>query len=164
MLEDKVKLASESFARTLDRRSFLQRAGATAFGGMIALATGHILRGGTYAAIDTKRDPHSRIPTVPQCNPPGPYCNLNGVNEPNGCLNSHPGGPYSARCFQHRNGPDVLSCRVYYTYYPSGCWTRASGGGYWTCCDCECGTPVQATCGCAAWSLDPDPGPDRPKP
>ena len=160
MLEDRVKVASENFARNMDRRSFLQKAGTTAFAGMVALATGHFFRG-TAVAEHGKGAP-SRLPLVPQCSPPGPYCNLNGVSEPNGCLNSRPGGPYSARCFQHREGTEVLQCRVYYAYYSSGCWTRATGTGYWTCCDCECGNPVQATCGCAGWSLTPDPGPDGP--
>lgn len=156
MLEDKVKVASESFARTMDRRNFLKRAGATAFAGLVALASGHGLR---ETALAGERK--TRIPNIPQCNPPGPYCNLNGVNEPNGCLNSRPGGPFSGRCFQHLHEGTVLSCRVFYKYYTSGCWTRATGDGYWTCCDCECGDPVLTACGCAAWSLDPAPDPDR---
>lgn len=156
MLEDRVKLASESFARTMDRRGFLQRTGATAFAGLLALASGHVFRSDASAS----KTKFGHAPLVPQCSPPGPYCNLNGVNEPNGCLNAHPGGPYSARCYRFRYGTEVLHCRVYYDYYISGCWTRSSGTGYWTCCDCECGTPVQATCGCAGWSLDPIPDPD----
>ncbi|MGA7731107.1 MAG: hypothetical protein WCD37_07520 [Chloroflexia bacterium] len=156
MLEDKVKLVSENFARTMDRRGFIRKTGATAFAGMIALATGHLFAGKTEAGS------HVRIPRVPQCSPPGPFCNLNGVNEPNGCLGARPGGPYNARCFQHMQDGEVLQCRVYYKYYSSGCWTYASGGGYWTCCDCECGTPILATCGCAGWSLEPVPDPDRP--
>ncbi len=159
MLEDRVKLVSETFARTTDRRGFLQRAGTTAFAGMVALATGHLFRG--QAAADGRGEP-GRLPLVPQCSPPGPYCNINGVNEPNGCLNAHPGGPYSARCFQFKNGSEIIQCRVYYDYYPSGCWTRATGTGYWTCCDCECGNPVVAHCGCAGWSLTPVPDPDGP--
>jgi hypothetical protein len=156
MLEDRVKLVSEGFARTLNRRSFLQKAGTTAFAGLVALATGHLFADKAQAGYK------GRVPQVPQCSPPGPYCNLNGTNEPNGCLNSQPGGPFSARCFQHRHDGNVLQCRVYYAYYSSGCWTHASGGGYWTCCDCECGNPPIATCGCAAWSLEPEPGPDGP--
>jgi hypothetical protein len=148
MLEQKIRIVSESLARGLDRRQFIQKTGSTVFAGLIA--------GGRMP----------RVPNVPQCSPPGPYCNTNGTNEPNGCLNSQPGGPFSARCFQHKNGGQTLYCRVYYTYYNGGCWTRASNGGYWTCCDCECsvdpgGTRV-ATCGCAGFSLEPVPGPDAP--
>jgi hypothetical protein len=157
MLEDTVKVVSEKFARTMDRRSFLQRAGTTAFAGVLAVATGHLFTGSASA-----RDNEKRVPLVPQCSPPGPYCNITGANEPNGCLNARPGGPYSARCFQHMQSGTVYQCRVYYEYYQSGCWTRASGGGYWTCCDCECGNPVVATCGCASFSMDPAPGPDIP--
>jgi hypothetical protein len=155
MLQDRVKLISETLARTVDRRGFLQRAGATAFAGLAALASGHILKGDTSARGWV-------VPAIPQCSPPGPYCNLNGTNEPNGCANSHPGGPYSSRCFEHLNNGQVLQCRVSYQWYNAGCWTRAAGGGYWTCCDCECGNPVQTTCGCAAFSLNPNPGNDRP--
>jgi hypothetical protein len=162
MLEHKIRIISENLARVVDRRQFMQKTGSTMFAGLIALAAGHGLARNASAAGD--RTP--RIVNVPQCSPPGPYCNTNGTNEPNGCLNSQPGGPYSARCFQHYSSGQMLYCRVYYTYYQGGCWTRASNGGYWTCCDCECsvqpGGNRVATCGCAGFSLEPVPGPDSP--
>jgi hypothetical protein len=86
------------------------------------------------------------------CQPPGPYCNLNGQNNPNGCHGAH--------CFQHLYSGQVLQCQVYYQYYQAGCWTTAASGGYWTCCDCSCGTPRVTTCGCAQFSAGPTPLPD----
>jgi hypothetical protein len=96
---------------------------------------------------------------VPDCNPPGPFCNLNGnVQDPNGCHGAH--------CFHHLYNGTVYQCRVYYAYYQTGCWTTAAGGGFWTCCDCEClnkyGQRI-ATCGCAQFSLSPAPLPDGPR-
>jgi len=146
MLEQKVKIFSENLARGIGRRKFLKQAGATIFGGMAALAAGQV----AWAA--------ERLPTYtpPQCAPPGPFCNLNGVNEPNGC--------HGGSCFQHRHQGQVLQCRVYYIYQ-AGCWTTYVSGGYWVCCDCEChnssGQRV-ATCGCAQHSTQPYPRPDGP--
>jgi hypothetical protein len=162
MLERRIRLMSEGLARVLDRRQFVKTTGSTVFAGLIALAAGHGLA--RTASASGGRLP--RVPNVPQCSPPGPYCNTNGTNEPNGCLNSQPGGPFSARCLRHLNEGQMLYCRISYYWYGSGCWTYASNGGYWTCCDCECsvdpGGPEIATCGCAGFSLEPVPGPDRP--
>jgi hypothetical protein len=150
MIEQKVRILSESLARTVDRRKFLKQTGGTLFAGMTALAAGHLMGGKASAA--------ERQPTYnpPQCAPPGPYCNLNGVNEPNGC--------HGSSCFQHLYQGTVLQCRVFYIYQ-AGCWTTASGGGYWVCCDCECfNTSGQrlASCGCASYSTQPAPRPDSP--
>lgn len=141
MLERTTRLVSENMARGLNRRSFLKRAGETAFAGMAALASAN---GGVGPPI----------PTVPACGPPGPYCNLNGVNEPNAC--------HGASCFQHLYNGQVLQCHAYGGSYTTGCWTTPSSGGYWTCCDCMCGTPSQTTCGCAQFSGSPVPRPDGP--
>jgi hypothetical protein len=153
VLERTTRLLSEGLARTINRRTLLRRAGETTFLGMAALAAGHFTSGSASAHV--KRDPAQ--PSTPSCAPPGPYCNLNGVNEPNGC--------HGASCFQHLNAGTVYQCRVYYQYYQAGCWTTAVTGGYWTCCDCEClnssGSRV-ATCGCAQFSSGPAPRPDGP--
>src|SRR3954452_19643356 len=91
-------------------------------------------------------------PVVPSCAPPGPYCNLNGVNEPNGCH----GGP----CFPHLNTTPGVQGPLWYCCYQAGCWTTAASGGYWTCCDCQCSDG--STCGCAQFSGSPQPRPDLP--
>ncbi len=146
-LEQRVRLLTEGLARAMDRREFLRRTGGTLFAGVAALAAGHMISSPAWAA--------SRVPQVPQCAPPGPYCNLDGNrNDPNGC--------HGASCFQHLYKGQVLQCRVYYTYYQAGCWTTYVTGGYWTCCDCECGTPRITTCGCAQFSANPYPRPDSP--
>ena len=145
MLEQTTRVVTENLARSINRRSFLRRAGEVTFAGMAALAAG---KGMAFAA-DSRRPPQ---PVVPQCSPPGPYCNLNGINEPNGC--------HGGSCFQHMSSGNVQQCRVYYTYYQAGCWTTASSGGYWTCCDCRCDN--NSTCGCAQFSTSPAPRPDGP--
>jgi hypothetical protein len=149
MLDHKVKVLSESLARGMGRRKFLKQAGATVFGGMAALAAGQMTLGRASAA---EKQP---IYTPPQCAPPGPYCNLNGVNEPNGCR----GGS----CFQHRYNNEVAHCRVMYGWYQAGCWTTPVTGGYWVCCDCECFfSSGRRLCGCAQHSTQPYPRPDSP--
>ena len=152
MLDQKVKILSESLARTIDRRKFLKQTGGTLFAGMAALAAGHLMGGKASAA--------ERLPAYnpPVCNPPGPYCNLNGnTQEPNGC--------HGGSCYQHNYQGNVLQCRVYYQWYQAGCWTTAVSGGYWVCCDCECfNTSGQRmmSCGCAQFSTGPVPRPDSP--
>src|SRR5436309_1480854 len=137
MLERTTRLFSENLARAMDRRSFLKRTGEVAFGGMAALMAGHMVPAlASAGSVST-----SVGPGVPRCAPPGPYCNINGINEPNGCL----GGT----CFQHMVGGQIVQCRVNYCCYQAGCWTTASSGGYWTCCDCTCGS---ASCGCAQFT------------
>ncbi len=146
MIEDRVKFISENLARGINRRKFLRRAGETAFAGMAALASGHLLVGNA----DARRGPDPRpqllprIPQVPNCSPPGPYCNYEGNPYP-----YPPDSCHGAHCFQHLYQGQILQCQVYYAYYPGGCWTASNGqGGYWTCCDCECGGGV-THCGCA---------------
>jgi hypothetical protein len=150
MFERATRTASETLARALDRRTFLKRTGGTLFGGLAALAAGHSLA--TVAAASGLSA--SRAGAIPECVPPGPYCNLDGnENEPNGC--------HGGSCYQHRYQGNVIQCRVFY-YYQAGCWTTKVQGGYWTCCDCECGDPVVTSCGCAQFSTNPVPRPDSP--
>ena len=151
MLEQTTRILSENLARAVDRRSFLKRAGEVAFAGMAALAAGHLVP--SLAAAGTGPTPVEQ-PRTPSCSPPGPYCNLNGTNEPNGC--------HGANCFQHLVSGTVYQCRVYYTYYQAGCWTTSVTGGYWTCCDCRCSDAGSSTCGCAQFNGSPAPRPDAP--
>jgi hypothetical protein len=146
MVEDKVKLFSEGLARTINRRRFLKQAGSTMFGGLAAVAAGHMVIG-KAAAMRQPPDP------TPNCSPPGPYCNTGG-----GILT----GCHGSSCFQHLYNGQIYQCRVYYQWYQAGCWTSAGTGGYWTCCDCACGNPQVTSCGCAQLSSGPLPRPDGP--
>ncbi len=140
MLEQKIRVISESLARRVDRRTFLKNAGGVVVTSVVALAMGPSLgmrERKTYAAR-----PAPNVPNVANCGPPGPYCNLDGQNEPNGCR----GGA----CFQHLSGGVVQQCQTDYFYQPAGCWTTPSGNGYWTCCDCFCTGNV--LCGCAQYT------------
>jgi hypothetical protein len=154
MLEQKVRIVSETLARTVDRRGFIKKTGTTMAAGLMALAAGHTLYG--FAAAESKNQRGSDrkpivAPNVPLCSPPGPFCNLNNdPSDPNGC--------HGARCYQHRYNGVVYACQVFYEFYAAGCWTNASGGGYWTCCDCQCGNG--GTCGCGQFSLSPVANPD----
>jgi hypothetical protein len=151
IFDQKVRVLSEGLARTLDRRKFLKQTGTTMFAGIAALAAGHALGGNAAASGATSKAPVGG----PVCAPPGPYCNLNGVNEPNGC--------YGGSCYQHRTGGNIYQCYVYYQWYQAGCWTTPVNGGYWTCCDCDCRNSAgqrMATCGCAQFSTGPVPRPD----
>jgi len=144
-LDKLTRFASEDLARGLNRRSFLRRAGTGAFTLMITVATGKLFVPRSAAAAGIKPPP-----TI-SCAPPGPYCNTGG-GDLSGCRGAH--------CFQHLSGGQIRQCHVYYAFYPAGCWTTASGGGYWTCCDCQCDSG--ATCGCAQFSLSPGPAPSEP--
>jgi len=152
VLERTTRIWSENLARAINRRAFIRRAGETAFAGALALAAGQFAAAGAVAGVRRQPVDRSQPLLPPTCAPPGPYCNLNGVNEPNGCR----GGS----CFQHRYNGQVYQCRVYYQWYQAGCWTTAVTGGYWVCCDCECGNPRVASCGCAQFSAAPVPRPD----
>ena len=143
MLEKTTRIVSENLARTFDRRSFLKRTGQTAFLGLAALAVGH--------ALPSTASAGPRPPNI-SCAPPGPYCSTNG-QPTDSC--------HGASCFQHLYNGQVLQCRVFYIYQ-AGCWTTAASGGYWTCCDCECGSPRVTSCGCAQFSANPVPRPDAP--
>jgi len=147
MIEKTTRVLTENLARSINRRSFLRHAGEATFAGMAALAAGRGLP--AFASAGVTQPPQ---PTTPSCSPPGPYCNLNGTNEPNGC--------HGGSCFQHMSGGNVRQCRVYYQYYQAGCWTTAASGGYWTCCDCSC--DGGSTCGCAQFNGSPAPRPDGP--
>lgn len=158
MLDQKVKVLSESLAREVGRRKFLKQAGTTIFGGIAVLAAGQLSLGKASAA--------ERLPahTRPQCAPPGPYCNMNGISDPN---LSEPNGCRGGSCYQHRTVPNgqIYQCYVYYQWYQAGCWTTPVSGGYWVCCDCDCRNNAgqrMATCGCAQFSTNPYPRPDGP--
>jgi hypothetical protein len=148
VLEKTTRLFSENLARAIDRRAFLKKAGQTTFAGIASLAAGHLVLSPAAA------NGVGVVPRTPQCAPPGPYCNITGINEPNGC--------HGGSCFQHMVSGQVYQCRVYYTYYQGGCWTTSVTGGYWTCCDCRCSDPSSSTCGCAQFSGAPAPRPDAP--
>ncbi len=150
MLDKTTRILSENFARALNRRTFLKRTGEAVFGATMAVAAGHLAP--RLSSASSIRQPPLQ---APNCAPPGPYCNTGG-----GILT----GCHGAGCFQHLYNGQVLQCRVYYQYYQVGCWTSAGGGGYWTCCDCEClqNGVRQTTCGCAQYSGTPAPRPDRP--
>jgi hypothetical protein len=150
VLEKTTRLFSEGLARAMDRRDFVKRAGSTVFAGIAALAAGQAMPQLALAGAAPGASAGRPNPVVPSCAPPGPYCNLNGVNEPNGC--------HGGSCFQHLNGGTVQQCRVYYAFYQAGCWTTAASGGYWTCCDCQCTNG--STCGCAQFNGSPIPRPD----
>ena len=145
MFDHKVRVLSENLARGVDRRDFLRKTGSAVFAGIAALAAGHNMALSAAAAPGGSKS----IPDRPRCAPPGPFCNIDGNNEPNGC--------HGAQCFQHRSGATTYQCKVYYQFYAAGCWTTVDGGGYWTCCDCSCG--AGGTCGCAQYSMGPVPLP-----
>ncbi|HMA36923.1 MAG TPA: hypothetical protein VKY74_20885 [Chloroflexia bacterium] len=147
------RFASEELARTIDRRAFLKRAGSGAFLFLLTLASGRALTaraaGANAVGPNVRPTPAPlppNAPVVPNCAPPGPYCNLTGVNQPDGCHGAH--------CFQHLYNSQVLQCQVYYTFYAGGCWTASGTGGFWTCCDCSCGGGI-THCGCAQFSGTP---------
>jgi len=144
------RFASEELARTLDRRAFLKRTGSSAFLAVAGLASGRLLGSVAQAAGDGGKRPAPwpvapSAPMTPNCSPPGPYCNLTGVNQPDGCQ--------GANCYEHLSSGQVVTCTLYYTYYANGCWTSAGSGGFWTCCDCSCSNGTH--CGCAQFSATP---------
>jgi hypothetical protein len=141
MLEQRIRVVSEALARTMNRRTFLRQTGTAVASSVTALALGSILS--TSAARASA--PKAKGPLVPaiSCSPPGPYCNTGG-GDLSGCHGAH--------CYQHLYNGQVETCHVYYQYYQVGCWSTASGGGYWTCCDCQC---TSTTCGCAEYTGNP---------
>ena len=118
MIEKTVQIMSEDLARVMDRRKFLKRAGQAAFLGLAALAAGH--------ELPSRAGAGGKPPPNIHCNPPGPYCSVNG-QPADGC--------HGASCFQHLYGGQVLQCRLYYSVWPYGCYTIHETKGYWTCCD-----------------------------
>jgi hypothetical protein len=143
MLEQRIRIISEGLARSIDRRAFLRRTGSAVASGMAALALGSVLTNNP-----SKANAGALVPSPPSCSPPGPYCNVNGVAT-DGCRGGH--------CYQHKSGGTTYACQVYYTYYQQGCWTTYVSGGYWTCCDCQCGGG--GTCGCAQFNPGGNPNP-----
>jgi hypothetical protein len=144
MLEQRIRVISEALARTVDRRAFLKQAGGVVVSGVTALALGSLMPSHTARAA-AQAGPH--VPNVPQCAPPGPYCNYEGGSPP------QPDSCHGAHCYQHLSGGQVQMCHVYYAFYQVGCWSTQSGGGYWTCCDCQCANG--STCGCAEFTTTP---------
>jgi len=94
-------------ARALNRRTFLKRAGQATFGVVATLAAGHSLADRAAAMKNPSGGP-STDPLVPNCAPPGPYCNTGGGNL-SGCHGAH--------CFQHLSSGVVVQCHVYYAFY-----------------------------------------------
>jgi|GEM_PF-956597 len=153
-LDRMIRFASEDLARTLDRRAFLKRAGTSAFLFMAAVATGRGLSNPAKVSAAGAAGSNRLTPPQPpaiNCSPPGPYCN-NGNGALSGCNGAH--------CFDHLSGGQLVQCRLYYAFYPGGCWTSGSGNSAWTCCDCQCTGGV--TCGCAQLSGTPSPLPFGP--
>ena len=147
MLERTTRIVSENLARSISRRSFLTQVTGALFAGVATVASGHLFVSDASAAAG--RAP--RIPTIPPCTSPGPWCNLDGNgSDPNGC--------HGSSCFQHMVNGLVLQCRLWYDMYQSGCWTTPVSGGYWVCCDCQC--TGGHTCGCAQYSGNIRPRPD----
>ena len=149
------RFASEDLARALTRRAFLRRAGSTAFILMAGLAAGRWPSPRPAHAAGGPLPPQPGLPNTPVCTPPGPYCNYEGASpgQPDACRGAH--------CFQHVSAGALQQCHLFYSYFPTGCWTNAGSGGYWTCCDCRCDNG--ATCGCAQFSLSPSPVPIGPQ-
>jgi len=149
MFERTTRVLTENLARAMDRRAFVKRVGQVTFASVAALAAGQAM---PLIASARERSP---LPPVgsPQCAPPGPYCNTGG-GDLSGC--------HGGSCFEHLYQGQVVQCRLWYIYQ-AGCWTTPSGGGYWTCCDCQCyqNDVVVNSCGCAQYSGNPQPRPDR---
>jgi hypothetical protein len=160
MLDDKVKVLSESLARALDRRRFIKSTGTAMFATIAAAAAGHFSVARASASLGSSKGSSDTQPPPwpPQCAPPGPYCNITGVSDGSGCAASRPYEP-SGSCFQHRVNGVIRQCVVIYNWYQAGCWTTPVSGGRWTCCDCGCGGSM---CGCAQFSTSPPPRPDSP--
>jgi len=159
VLDKMTRLASEELARTVDRRTFFKRVG----GGMFLFLAGWASQGltGRPASARALTGPGRRPAPLAQpaggpcCAPPGPYCNLDGQNNPNGCQGGN--------CFKHLYEGQIINCSLEYDFYAAGCWTSSCQGGYYTCCDCECYNPQGAritSCGCAQFSLNPWRGTD----
>lgn len=158
MFDHKVRLLTEGMARAIGRRKFLTQVGAAVFAGVATLASGRAL-GGTVLAQQQGGD-GQRPPADPfaACKAPNnTFCSVIVPNSSDGCQGAY--------CFQHFHNSQVLECHLSYNWgYSVGCWTvmDASGGGYWTCCDCDCGTtpnagPSLASCGCARHTSLPMP-------
>jgi hypothetical protein len=144
MIEQKIRVLSEALARAVDRRSFVKRAGGVVMAGIATLVMKPTLASaGASANANAGPAMAGAIPAI-SCAPPGPYCNTGG-GDLSGCRGAH--------CFAH--GTTTNACKVYYTFYATGCWSTVSSGGYWTCCDCRCTNGN--TCGCAQFNPGGEP-------
>ncbi len=74
MLEQRIRIVSEALARTVNRRTFLRQTGSAVVSGVTALAMGHLIATSPASAAVKK----PKVPSVPNCAPPGPYCNYEG--------------------------------------------------------------------------------------
>jgi hypothetical protein len=168
MFDHKVRLLTEGLARAIGRRKFLTQMSAAVFASVATLAAGRGLSETVFAQqedgeYDPVRDPRrGRPPNAPlgnPCNAPRlTFCSITGtVGSSDGCQGAY--------CFQHKYNNQILECQLSYNWgYSIGCWTSADtqNNGYWTCCDCDCGTPPylsndERSCGCARWSQFPMP-------
>src|SRR5689334_19440781 len=96
---DKItRFASEDLARTINRRSFMRRAGTGAFGMMLALATGKAFAP-RQAAAGGAKPPGAFL--VTNCAPRGPYCNYVGNSPP------QTAACHGAHCCQHLSGGQI---------------------------------------------------------
>jgi hypothetical protein len=144
MIDQKIRVLSEALARAVDRRSFVKRAGGAVVAGIATIVLKPTLASaGASANASAGPALAGEIPAI-SCAPPGPYCNTGG-GDLSGCRGGH--------CFAH--GTVANACHVYYAFYATGCWSTVSGGGYWTCCDCQCNNGN--TCGCAQFNPGGDP-------
>src|SRR5947199_8139667 len=100
MIRQPTRSITFHFTRSF-RCAFVKRTGEVVFAGLAAMASGRMVP--AFATAGTGGGPPT--PTVPACSPPGPYCNLNGVNEPNGC--------HGGSCFQHLNAGQVVQCHLW---------------------------------------------------
>ncbi len=166
MFDRKVRLLTEGLARNMGRRKFLAQASATIFAGVDTLAAGRTL-GNTVSAqqedreYDPSSDPRRGRPDSPLVSPcfapNSTFCSVNVPQSSDGC--------HGAYCFQRKYNDEILDCRLSYNYgYAVGCWTVMDprGSAYWTCCDCDCGSPPYPSndpraCGCARYSALPVP-------
>lgn len=127
----------EHFARTVDRRRFLQRTAMTIFGFVAASAATGFRPPPALAAECAYTDSHC------QCIPlNGNYCsNCNGANCPGPC------DPYFGAC---PAGPNFQCwCTLSCCYNCSN--PNASYCGHYKCCDCSCPTQY---CTCRAFTYD----------
>jgi hypothetical protein len=152
MFDHKVRLLTEGFARAMGRRKFLTQMGAAVFASVATLASSRAL-GGTVLAqqkgdegLSPPLDPFGSLCQAPN----NRFCTITeSTTNSDGCQGAY--------CFQHLYNSQLLECKLSYNYgYAVGCWTTFdySNNGYWTCCDCDCGSPIilSAACGCARFS------------
>ena len=149
MFDHKVRVLTEGMARAMGRRKFLTQASAAVFASVAALASGRVLGESVFAQQkgDGQSPPLDPFGSLCQA-PRGRFCTITeSTTNSDGCQGAY--------CYQHLYNGELLQCNLSYNYgYSVGCWTTVDSGGYWTCCDCDCGSPINslAACGCAKFS------------